>query len=592
MAEYWYNNGQSVQSLGMVGYTGSSRYVVVYQFIVGINGCSSVSINLSNFYSFQGSNQTVSCKIGTSPSQYAAGTATPDGTGTMSYGSSWGCNITCSVNLPAGTYYAAIYVTGASGYWRTVYANAASISTSGSYTPTEVDPTFSSVSNPVNTGSNVVVNMTNPSNVSVYVEFYYNGTLLERSASFTRQLSHTCPRMWFQQNISVTSISIQLKIYKSNGTLLDQSRSFTLNADSGMVPIVVTQSFTATKINTGSIDEFISSLTKIQIDFARSNDAYVANMSNTAHAEVRSVWIEYNGIIYDDHETGYPYRYKTSSITGSGYVRICMEDSRGRKGYYDYVFVAYPYTPPIIKSATVVRCNNGFPYTPSETGTICTVNVCCSYTDIGETKVPRSTAYYSDTELYPSAGYTTEETPATRVTDEYGTIVVNGTTYYVHNDDIVSRNSLRYVVVMFKETSGQSYNIDRTITAGNGNTTGKIKIPCCVQSGTGKLDPSKTYMIQLAVQDEATSTQLYVYYLAFEKWMLCFTNTGDGCGIGQAPGSDNVLQIPNTWEFLAGSMRTGNDRMVLVEGKHYGTQAQMDAITNPMEGQIFYVLTS
>ena len=533
MAEYWYSNGQSRSSLGMVGYDGSNRFNVVYSFTVPSGGASVVTLYLSGIGTLKGSNNTIGVKIGTSPSQYASagGGTSPDGTGGLSFGSTWGGTINIPVNLPAGTYYATVYTYSNSyGYWANWVADAADIGTSGSYTPpAPTSASISSITANVMTLGNVVINMSNPANRTLYAKFFYGSTELARSANFTSSLTFTCPRSWFTNNISITSMSVTARVYYADNTQCDY-RSFTLSIDAGMKPVIPASAYTATKINLGSIDEFIASLTRIQIDF----DVSEIDMSNTAGAEVRSVWIEYNGLQITEHATGYPYRFITGAIVGSGYVRLKAQDSRGVIGYSDFTFAAYSYVPPSLSEAQVVRCESTLPYTESQTGTCFKVKLNTVCSDIGG-----------------------ENSSVTHV-------------YY-------------------KETSSISYVTDRDIEKGEEGLW-VIRASTYQSPYTGLLDSSKTYTVKLVVQDLAGGSKEYTFELAFEEWMLCYTADGDGCGIGQAPGTSHVLQIPSTWEFLSGGSRFGNERIVLVYGKHYGEDPPEDVIDDPIEGQIYFQL--
>lgn len=531
MAEYWYSNGQSRSSLGMVGYDGSNRFNVVYSFTVPSGGASVVTLYLSGIGTLKGSNNTIGVKIGTSPSQYASagGGTSPDGTGGLSFGSTWGGTINIPVNLPAGTYYATVYTYSNSyGYWANWVADAADIGTSGSYTPpAPTSASISSITANVMTLGNVVINMSNPANRTLYAKFFYGSTELARSGNFTSSLTFTCPRSWFTNNISITSMSVTARVYYADNTQCDY-RSFTLSIDAGMKPVIPASAYTATKINLGSIDEFIASLTRIQIDF----DVSEIDMSNTAGAEVRSVWIEYNGLQITEHATGYPYRFITGAIVGSGYVRLRAQDSRGVIGYADFTFAAYSYVPPSLSEAQVVRCENHIPvFEESQTGTIFKVKTLSVCADINSQNSNRIYVYYKET----------------------------SETEYVYKYD-------------YAENGGQNW----VIIGGTG--------------GTDLLDPSKTYTVKLIVRDLAGGSKEYTFELAFEEWMLCYTADGDGCGIGQAPGTSHVLQIPSTWEFLSGGSRFGNERIVLVYGKHYGEDPPEDVIGDPIEGQIYFQL--
>ena len=578
MAEYWYQNGSSVSALGRVGFDGSNRFNVVYSFTVPSGGASSVTVHLSGIGSLQGSNNTIGIKISTSVSANAnagAGTS-PDGSGSLSFSSSalWNGYITASVNLPAGTYYVTVYTySGSYGYWAQWISGAADVSTSGSYTPPTPQTAYiTSISANVNTGNSVVINMNNPGNRSLFAKFYYGSTLLATTEAFTTSISYTCPRSWFQNNISVASMSITARVYYSGGSECDY-KSFMLLADSGMKPSIPDSAYTVTKRNTGSIDAFISSLTRIQIDFTVAN----IDMSATANAEIRSVWIEYNGIAYTEHESGFPYRFITSAITDSGYVRLWCQDSRGRSAYTDYTFTAFSYVQPYLTETEVIRClSDGEPSNVGDTFEFKTKPIS---TNMG-IFVPPGKNYYTSTSMDELAGTTTEQVDAVIINAVIGSIVIDGVTYYVWHSSITIVNDTS-VLAYYKETSDISYTYGARYA-----TSGFMILSANI------LNTSKTYTVKLVVSDRAGGSKEYIFELSFEEWMLCYTADGDGCGIGQAPGTSHVLQIPSTWELLSGGARFGNDRMVLVRGKHYGTQAEMEDIDSPIEGQVFFVISS
>lgn len=521
MAEYWYRNGSSVSSLGIVGFDGANRFNVVYSFNVPSGGASSVSVHLSGIGTLKGSNNLIGIKISNTVSAYAnagAGTS-PDGSGYLSFSSSalYNGTITASVNLAPGTYYVTVYtVSGSTGYWTQWISGAAGITTSGSYTPpTPGTVSVASITQNVSTTGAVVIQMNNPGYRSLTASFYYGSTLLATSEAFTTSLSYTCPRSWLAQNISVTSIVITVVISYSGGSL---STIFTLNADAAMKPVIPAGAYTASRINTGSIDAIISTLTKIQIAFRRAS----IDMSATAGAAIRELWIEYNGTQYTDPVAADTFR--TANVTESGYVRLFCKDSRGRIGYTDYSFTAIAYVQPTLKNVSVIRCNSGG--TAQQTGTYFKV---------------------SATGVCSTAG--------------------------------LSGNSVT-ISVYSKESGSTTYSSKGTYASGSGYQ---------LYSG---LNSTLAYTVKLVVSDRAGGSKSYEYDLTFEEWMLCYTAAGDGCGVGQAPDSSHVLQIPATWEFLSGGARFGKERMVLVRGKHYGTQVEMEAVPSPIEGQVFFVISS
>lgn len=117
-----------------------------------------------------------------------------------------------------------------------------------------------------------------------------------------------------------------------------------------------------------------------------------------------------------------------------------------------------------------------------------------------------------------------------------------------------------------------------------------------LQLSTGALNYKLAYTIEITVSDRITSTTIQVGLAGLKRdFIVSRKNGATKVGIGTTPqdsGAESSVEMESGGQIIIG---TGNihtifsdNRIVLAEGKTFGTTAQRNSISSPAKGQLFF----
>ncbi|MGI5976160.1 MAG: DUF859 family phage minor structural protein [Candidatus Limivicinus sp.] len=92
-----------------------------------------------------------------------------------------------------------------------------------------------------------------------------------------------------------------------------------------------------------------------------------------------------------------------------------------------------------------------------------------------------------------------------------------------------------------------------------------------------------SYTVRLTISDTLGSSSFYTLRLYHQQWAMKFNAGGTALGVGMAPTVDNALQIPDGWKLYAGAL--------VLSDCSYGSAPPEEAVSNPAEGQLYFMLT-
>lgn len=495
MGVMFFQNGAALgTNTGLGGFTGSSNYVVRYDFVTGARGASGVTVGLNTIWNRQGSgNQTFGFRISTGEYDYCNIRAvTPDSnTAYMEYSAQNGYSCTLSaVNLnllPDTRYYMFVYVTSSGTEYYTGWNCIDPLITlEGSYIPPV--STVISISSSVYTEGTVTVVMDRAGNVYHKAIFSYQNSTLAISDAFAEMLSYVCPRSWLSADTSAKSITVDVRVESfSNAacTVLTGSvrAQFTLNADRDMHPVFGVEALSLTPLNTPSaISGFFSGISRVRVVF---NTALIS-LSSCAGAGIKEYSVRLGGKTYRSESI----QVVTDVINADAALVCTVTDERGLSHSVNVSVTVLPYVAPSLAGLGAVRCDSDG--VQNEDGTYYKVkfNVSCSLT--GSSACTVSTAVRSLSGSYS------------------GETVLSGYENGVWSDE---------------------WNTPRIL---GGNLT------------------EDSITVRFTVTDLTGTSSVYTVPMYRLKWAMKFNSSGTAVGFGMAPDTSNALQLPNHWRLYSG----------------------------------------
>lgn len=92
-----------------------------------------------------------------------------------------------------------------------------------------------------------------------------------------------------------------------------------------------------------------------------------------------------------------------------------------------------------------------------------------------------------------------------------------------------------------------------------------------------------SYKLELTVFDSLGWAARYTVDMYHRRWAMKFNQEGTALGLGMEPNTENALQMPDSWRLYAGS--------IVLSDKSYGYEEPEDAVQNPVQGQLYFLLT-
>ena len=129
--------------------------------------------------------------------------------------------------------------------------------------------------------------------------------------------------------------------------------------------------------------------------------------------------------------------------------------------------------------------------------------------------------------------------------------------------------------------SGGSYGTERTLSGfENGIWSDEWASPVILG---GSLS-GDSFTVRLTVSDTVGGSSSYTVPLYRLRWAMKFNETGTAVGFGMEPAASDALFIPNHWRLYGG--------IPVLSPNAYGTAAPSDAVSSPVEGQIYLRITT
>jgi hypothetical protein len=229
-----------------------------------------------------------------------------------------------------------------------------------------------SIPGSVSTGDRLNISMARASTAYFHKATVRCGSrTLYSSPAFGPSLSAPVPRDWFQSYPDDASlacaVSVQTYTDQSCTTALGDpaAASLTVNADSGMRPVLQSGYATAAAYNTGTaaagIAGYVSGVSRARVSLDESK----LDMSAAVGARLASVRVTGGG------ETAAAAPYLTGVLTGTATVTVTVTDSRGRSAAQSLTIPTMPYAPPSLSQARAFRCDSAGQ--EDESGNFCSV---------------------------------------------------------------------------------------------------------------------------------------------------------------------------------------------------------------------------
>lgn len=92
-----------------------------------------------------------------------------------------------------------------------------------------------------------------------------------------------------------------------------------------------------------------------------------------------------------------------------------------------------------------------------------------------------------------------------------------------------------------------------------------------------------SYKLELSITDRLGWAARYTVDMYHQRWALKFNAEGTALGLGMEPNAENALQMPESWRLYAGG--------IVLSEKSYGYEEPEDAVEDPAEGQLYFLLT-
>lgn len=92
-----------------------------------------------------------------------------------------------------------------------------------------------------------------------------------------------------------------------------------------------------------------------------------------------------------------------------------------------------------------------------------------------------------------------------------------------------------------------------------------------------------SYKLELSISDKLGWTARYTVDMYHRRWAMKFNESGTALGLGMEPNTENALQLPESWRLYAGA--------IVLSEKSYGYEEPEEAVENPAEGQLYFMLT-
>lgn len=92
-----------------------------------------------------------------------------------------------------------------------------------------------------------------------------------------------------------------------------------------------------------------------------------------------------------------------------------------------------------------------------------------------------------------------------------------------------------------------------------------------------------SYTLRLTVTDAVGSRSEYTLRFYHQQWAMKFNADGTALGFGMAPTAANAVQMPDAWRLYVG--------MLVLSENSYGTALPGEAVSEPVEGQLYFYLT-
>lgn len=92
-----------------------------------------------------------------------------------------------------------------------------------------------------------------------------------------------------------------------------------------------------------------------------------------------------------------------------------------------------------------------------------------------------------------------------------------------------------------------------------------------------------SYKLELTVSDKLGWAARYTLDMYRQRWAMKFNAEGTALGLGMEPNAENALQMPDSWRLYAGG--------IVLSEKSYGYEQPEQAVENPVQGQLYFLLT-
>ncbi len=218
--------------------------------------------------------------------------------------------------------------------------------------------TIASCSTSVNTQGSIALSMNRTGNLYHKAQVKLDSTVLTTTSAFATTISISVPRSWFSSKPNDTSFSVTVSVQSYTDSSCTtacgtpDTRTVTINADSGMKPVLQSGYASASPYNTGSaaegINKFVSGYSKATVTL----DSSKLDMSAAVGADVSTIKVEGGGVT----ATSSPYR--TGVLRDTATITVTVTDTRGRSGTLTLSVTALAYNNPRLSAITVIRCNS------------------------------------------------------------------------------------------------------------------------------------------------------------------------------------------------------------------------------------------
>ena len=92
-----------------------------------------------------------------------------------------------------------------------------------------------------------------------------------------------------------------------------------------------------------------------------------------------------------------------------------------------------------------------------------------------------------------------------------------------------------------------------------------------------------SYKLELTISDALGWASRYTLDMYSQRWAMKFNAAGTALGLGMEPNAENALQMPDSWRLYAGG--------IVLSDRAYGYEEPEQAVKDPVQGQLYFLLT-